>query len=219
MDDSHRDLAWLCCWRPRGCMRAAAAVRAAFSRAAQRPRLPPTRQRHHQRGARWRGRSRSPGPRRAPGSCGFYFDPGKLRTSYIAYESQQGAAGEQLAKIEKMLRHHLQVIDQGSCREGRVLHRQEGRRDQGRSAAASGRRLHAQPAQAQGGGVLRRPLQPVRFRQVRRAVRLQEILDQAGRQSQRPPLESRLPVAQLTPSFFCSDVDDVVYWNSSFLPG
>jgi len=25
--------------------------------------------------------------------------------------------------------------------------------------------------------------------------------------------------AQLTPSFFCSDEDDVVYWNKSFLPG
>jgi hypothetical protein len=32
--------------------------------------------------------------------CGFYFDPGKLRTSYLGYEARQGAAGEQLAKIE-----------------------------------------------------------------------------------------------------------------------
>jgi hypothetical protein len=24
---------------------------------------------------------------------------------------------------------------------------------------------------------------------------------------------------QLTPSFFCSDDDEVVYWNSSFFPG
>src|SRR5262249_7790493 len=33
--------------------------------------------------------------------CGFYFDPAKLRTSYLAYESRQ-AAGEQYAKIEKI---------------------------------------------------------------------------------------------------------------------
>jgi hypothetical protein len=32
--------------------------------------------------------------------CGFYFDPAKLKTAYLAYESRQ-AAGEQLAKIEK----------------------------------------------------------------------------------------------------------------------
>jgi hypothetical protein len=32
--------------------------------------------------------------------CGFYFDPAKLRSSYLAYESQQGAAGEQLGKIQ-----------------------------------------------------------------------------------------------------------------------
>lgn len=33
--------------------------------------------------------------------CGFYFDPVKLRTSYLSYEASQGNAGEQLAKIEK----------------------------------------------------------------------------------------------------------------------
>jgi hypothetical protein len=33
--------------------------------------------------------------------CGFYFDPAKLRTSYLGYESRQ-AAGEQYAKIEKI---------------------------------------------------------------------------------------------------------------------
>ena len=33
--------------------------------------------------------------------CGFYFDPAKLKTSYLAYESKQGATGEQYAKIEK----------------------------------------------------------------------------------------------------------------------
>ena len=32
--------------------------------------------------------------------CGFYFDPAKLRTNYLSYESRQ-AAGEQYAKIEK----------------------------------------------------------------------------------------------------------------------
>ena len=32
--------------------------------------------------------------------CGFYFDPAKLRTSYLAYEARQ-ASGEQYAKIEK----------------------------------------------------------------------------------------------------------------------
>lgn len=33
--------------------------------------------------------------------CGFYFDPAKLKTNYLAYESKQGLAGEQFAKIEK----------------------------------------------------------------------------------------------------------------------
>jgi len=33
--------------------------------------------------------------------CGFYFDPAKLRTNFLAYEAKQGAAGEQYAKIEK----------------------------------------------------------------------------------------------------------------------
>jgi hypothetical protein len=33
--------------------------------------------------------------------CGFYFDPAKLKTNYLAYEARQGAAGEQLAKVEK----------------------------------------------------------------------------------------------------------------------
>lgn len=32
--------------------------------------------------------------------CGFYFDPAKLRSSYLIYESQQGAVGDQLAKIQ-----------------------------------------------------------------------------------------------------------------------
>lgn len=33
--------------------------------------------------------------------CGFYFDTAKLRSAYLAYESSQGAAGEQLGKFEK----------------------------------------------------------------------------------------------------------------------
>jgi hypothetical protein len=32
--------------------------------------------------------------------CGFYFDPAKLRSSYLAYEARQ-SGGEQLAKAEK----------------------------------------------------------------------------------------------------------------------
>lgn len=42
--------------------------------------------------------------------CGFYFDPAKLRASYLAYESRQGAAGEQLAKIEKSYDTTFKVI-------------------------------------------------------------------------------------------------------------
>ena len=33
--------------------------------------------------------------------CGFHFDPAKLRTSYLGYEASQGAAGEQLGKIQQ----------------------------------------------------------------------------------------------------------------------
>lgn len=33
--------------------------------------------------------------------CGFYFDPAKLKVNYLAYERTQGAAADQLAKIEK----------------------------------------------------------------------------------------------------------------------
>jgi len=32
--------------------------------------------------------------------CGFYFDPAKLRASYLAFEGQQGNAGDQMAKIQ-----------------------------------------------------------------------------------------------------------------------
>ena len=33
--------------------------------------------------------------------CGFYFDPAKLKINYLAYERTQGAAGDQLAKLER----------------------------------------------------------------------------------------------------------------------
>lgn len=33
--------------------------------------------------------------------CGFFFDPAKLRTAYLAYEARQGAAGEPFMKIER----------------------------------------------------------------------------------------------------------------------
>jgi hypothetical protein len=33
--------------------------------------------------------------------CGFYFDPAKLKINYLAYERMQGAAGEQLTRIEQ----------------------------------------------------------------------------------------------------------------------
>ncbi len=42
--------------------------------------------------------------------CGFYFDPAKLRASYVGYETKQGAAGEQLAKIEKTYDQTFKVI-------------------------------------------------------------------------------------------------------------
>jgi hypothetical protein len=32
--------------------------------------------------------------------CGFYFDPAKLRSSYLAYETQHGAAPDQVGKIQ-----------------------------------------------------------------------------------------------------------------------
>jgi hypothetical protein len=42
--------------------------------------------------------------------CGFYFDPAKLRSNYLAYEAKQGAAGEQLAKIERSYDTTFKVI-------------------------------------------------------------------------------------------------------------
>jgi hypothetical protein len=41
--------------------------------------------------------------------CGFYFDPGKLRASYLAYEARQ-SNGEQLAKSEKSYDTTFKVI-------------------------------------------------------------------------------------------------------------
>lgn len=34
--------------------------------------------------------------------CGFYFDPTKLRTSYLAWERGQGVAADQLTRIESV---------------------------------------------------------------------------------------------------------------------
>ncbi|MBS0240719.1 MAG: hypothetical protein JSS20_00990 [Proteobacteria bacterium] len=33
--------------------------------------------------------------------CGYVFDPATLRSNYVGTEQQQGAAGDQLAKVEK----------------------------------------------------------------------------------------------------------------------
>jgi hypothetical protein len=44
--------------------------------------------------------------------CGFYFDPAKLRASYLAYEAQQGAAGDQLAKIQSSYDSTFNTISQ-----------------------------------------------------------------------------------------------------------
>jgi hypothetical protein len=33
--------------------------------------------------------------------CGFFFDAAKLRNGYLTYEGRQGAAGEELGKIER----------------------------------------------------------------------------------------------------------------------
>lgn len=41
--------------------------------------------------------------------CGFYFDPTKLRTSYLAYEAKQSSA-EQLAKAEQTYDSTFKVI-------------------------------------------------------------------------------------------------------------
>jgi hypothetical protein len=42
--------------------------------------------------------------------CGFYFDPAKLRSAYLAFEAQQGAAGDQLAKIQSSYDSTFNVI-------------------------------------------------------------------------------------------------------------
>jgi hypothetical protein len=41
--------------------------------------------------------------------CGFYFDPAKLRTAYLAFE-KQGNTAEQLAKIEKTYDTTFKII-------------------------------------------------------------------------------------------------------------
>src|SRR5690606_6788127 len=33
--------------------------------------------------------------------CGYNYDPAKLRTAYLAYESTQGGGADQIAKLEK----------------------------------------------------------------------------------------------------------------------
>jgi hypothetical protein len=43
--------------------------------------------------------------------CGFYFDPGKLRASYLAYEAKQSNA-EQLAKAQQTYDTTLKLIGQ-----------------------------------------------------------------------------------------------------------
>ena len=43
--------------------------------------------------------------------CGFYFDPGKLRASYLAYEARQ-SNGELLAKSEKSYDSTFKVISE-----------------------------------------------------------------------------------------------------------
>jgi hypothetical protein len=43
--------------------------------------------------------------------CGFYFDPGKLRASYLAFEARQ-SNGEQLAKSEKSYDATFKVISE-----------------------------------------------------------------------------------------------------------
>ncbi len=103
--------------------------------------------RHHQRASRWHGPSRWPGRRRARSDAASISTRPSCRASYLAYEAQQGAAGDQLAKIQKQLRHDLQDDLAAHRRGPRLLHGQERGRHQGRPAAPSGRRLHAQPAQ------------------------------------------------------------------------
>lgn len=43
--------------------------------------------------------------------CGFYFDPAKLRSSYLAYEAKQ-SSGEQLSKAEKTYDSTFKLISQ-----------------------------------------------------------------------------------------------------------
>jgi hypothetical protein len=43
--------------------------------------------------------------------CGFFFDPARLRSSYLAYEAKQ-SSGEQLAKAEKTYDSTFKIISQ-----------------------------------------------------------------------------------------------------------
>ncbi len=114
--------------------------------------------------------------------CGFYFDPAKLKINYLSYERTQGAGNEQLANIEKSLRHELQDHLRPHLRRCRLLQRPQGPRHQGRPAASPGRRLHPQPARAQAG----RQLRLLRLRGVRlgQAIQQQGFLDGKRQESQ-----------------------------------
>jgi hypothetical protein len=53
--------------------------------------------------------------------CGFFFDPAKLKANYINYESKQGGAGDQLAKMQQVYDSTFRAIsvkvsaDAGYC--------------------------------------------------------------------------------------------------------
>ena len=122
--------------------------------------------------------------------CGFYFDPAKLKVNYLAYERTQGAAGEQLAKIEKSYDTTFKTTsdrvsgDAEYCTNSRGL---EIKADLQRHLAGD---YTAQPAQAQG----RRQLRLLRLRgiSIGPAVQQQGVLDEAGqRQSQEPVTRRR----------------------------
>lgn len=42
--------------------------------------------------------------------CGFFFDPGKMKANYLAFESKQGTAGADLAKIEGVYDNTFKLI-------------------------------------------------------------------------------------------------------------
>jgi hypothetical protein len=59
--------------------------------------------------------------------CGFYFDPAKLKINYMNYERSQGAASEQMAKIEQAYDTTFRTIsdkiagDAGYCSDRRGI--------------------------------------------------------------------------------------------------